>query len=195
MLLCKVIFFCYYCGVKLFDNIKEKLGTFNLQKELSNSQREVSVQNFDTAKVVGFIFDAEDSSKYQESVKFIKSIKKKGIKVFGLGVISSSENIDALPHEANMRYFSLEEINWYGKPNGKFVDDFLSINFDMFLDISLIEHFAISYIFASAKASYKIVNSGDKAEYADFVIAVDNENSVKNFTDLIVHYLESMRIK
>ncbi len=180
--------------MKSIENIKEKFGNFILKKELSKLNRQTKIQNFTTAKVVGFIFDARNIDTYKASVNFMDFVNKQGADVNGLGIVDTTEQKEALPYKGNVNYLSLDTLNWYGKPQSEPVSDLLRVKFDILVDISMSDMFAIRYIFATSNSIFKITNLGSKAKYADFVIEINNNETVENFTKHIIHYLDSIKI-
>lgn len=180
--------------MKSIENIKEKFGNFILKKELSKLNRQTKIQNFTTAKVVGFIFDARSMETYKASVNFMDFVNAKGINVHGLGIIDNINQKDALPYKVNVNYLSLDTLNWFGKAQSESAGDLLRAKFDILVDISMLDMFAIKYIFAMSNSIFKITNLGSKAKYADFVIEIDNNESIENFTKHIIHYLDSIKI-
>ncbi len=180
--------------MKFIDKIKDKVADFVLNRELLKQERHSYIQNFDSARIIGFIFDARENSEYEASMRLINFAKEEGLEIYGLGIINSIEQINALPHKENITFFILNEKNWFGKPDSKWVTDFLKITFDIFIDISMYDVFSLKYIFACANAKFKITNSGEKSKYADFVLEIDNNQTIDNFTKNIIYYLNSITV-
>lgn len=163
-----------------------------LRKELSKVKRVTSFQNFSSASNVGIICYSDDGSFNKESCKFIDFIKQKGLNVYGLGISPQKDLITSSPHIANFEYFGLDEVNWYGKPIGDDAIDFVKQKSDILIDISMADFYAVKYIFATANSKFKITSSGEKEQFADFVIQSDE---IKIFTKNVVRYLQSIRVE
>lgn len=181
--------------MKIISNIKEKAGIIALNKELSSFKRETSIQNFETAVTAGFIFNADDREKYQKTKDFLTYTEKKDIRIFGIGYTVKSDQIAYLPYKDGVKYFGLNEINWFGKPTNPVVSDFLKRKYDLLIDLTQADLFPLHYIFALSGAKFKITNNGVKAKYADFVLQLENTDKLDTFIEQIKHYLESIKIK
>ncbi len=131
---------------------------------------------------------------YKASVNFINFVNKQGTDVNGLGIVDNTEQKDALPYKVNVNYLCLDTLNWFGKPQSESVRDLLRAKFDILIDISMLDIFAIKYILAISNSIFKITNLSSKAKYADFVIEIDNNGTVENFANHITHYLNSIKI-
>jgi hypothetical protein len=181
--------------VKIIDNIKEKVGILTLNKELKSLKRNITFNNFVSAKTVGVIFDTIDRNKYQQSKDFIEFIEKQNIRVFGIGIASKNDQIAYFPYKQGVDYFGLNEINWYGKPVNPVAADFLKRNFDILFDISQSDIFSIQYLFSLSVAKFKITNNSAKSKFADFVLQIDNNVQLQNYIEQIKHYLGLIQIK
>jgi hypothetical protein len=181
--------------VKIFDSIKEKAAIISLQKELKAHKRNPAFHNFESATTVGFIFDAVDRDKYQFAKEFIDYVEKLNNRIFGIGFASKSDQIAYFPYKQGIDYFGLNEINWYGKPTNPVVTDFLKRNFDILIDLSLSDIFPTQYLFSLSNAKFKIVNTSEKAKYADFVIELKNTAKLDNYIEQIKHYLKAIQSK
>jgi hypothetical protein len=181
--------------VKVLDNIKEKLATISLQKELKATKRSVAFNNFESSTTVGFIFDATDKDKYQLSREFMDSVGKLNNRIFAIAFASKSDQIAYFPFKQGVDYFGLDEVNWYGKPSNPVINDFMKRNFDILVDLSLTDIFPIQYIYSLSNARFKITNKSGKARYADFVIEVGNSGKLVDYISQIQHYIKVIKAK
>lgn len=162
---------------------------------MSSKKRDISFQNFESASIAGFIFDADDREKYQHAKDFIAFVEKKNIRIFGIGYAAKSEQIAYFPYKNGVSYFGLDEINWYGKPSNPVVKDFLKRRYDILFDLTMVDLFPLHYIFALSNAKFKITNNGVKSKYADFVLQIENTEKLNSFIKQIKHYLEAIKVK
>jgi len=181
--------------VKIVNDIKDKAGIMALNKELKSQKRTTAINNFETAGIAGFIFDAVDRDKYQRSREFIDFVEKKNTRIFGIAFASKSDQIAYFPYMNGVNYFGLDEVNWFGKPINPVVGDFLKRKFDILIDLSQSDLFPIHYIFALSDAKFKITNDSIKAKYADFVLQQSNNEKLESYINQIKHYLEAIQIK
>lgn len=166
-----------------------------LNNELSKLKRTVSIQNFNSASIVGIIFYASHKNRYKKACDFIDFVKNQGLKVYGIGIVDKEAEIVHYPHVDNVNYFGLDKVNWYDKPTNKKLTDYCKIQYDILIDISMSDVFTVKYIFAKSNSIFKITNSGAKEQYADFVIQLQNSDKIEDYIKYIIHYLQSINIK
>ncbi|RLD75289.1 MAG: hypothetical protein DRJ10_15535 [Bacteroidetes bacterium] len=182
--------------MNLISKVGNKIGSFVLDKELKSRIRPVAFNNFNSATTIGFIFDAENKEYYSAAKEFMNYAEERGdIKVFGLAFVSKRDLIGYLPYRKGVDYFGLDKRNWYGKPLDEGIEEFIERPFDILIDISLSEIYAIEYIFALSKAGFKICNNSSKAKYADFVLELDQADDIDLFIEQVKHYLETIEPK
>lgn len=181
--------------MKILTNIKDKAGILALNKELKSQKRTVAINNFETANIVGFIFDAVNRENYQLSKEFIDYVEKRNTRIFGIAYAEKSDQIAYFPYRNGIDYFGLDEVNWYGKPINPSVPEFLKRKYDILIDLTKCSLFPLHYIFAMTNAKFKITNDSINAHYADFVIQQKNSEKLENYIGQIKHYLEAIQIK
>lgn len=181
--------------MNLISKIGNKIGSIILEKELKSRRRQVVYNNFSSASTIGFIFDAENKEYYFAAKKFMNYVEERGIKVFGLAIVSKSDLIGYFPYKKGVDYFGLDKQNWYGRPKDEGIEEFIEHPFNILIDISLSEIYAVEYIFALSKARFKICNNSTKAKYADFVLELDRIDDLELFIEQVKHYLETIETK
>ena len=181
--------------MKLISDISRTIGQFVLNKELKPRNRPVVYNNFVSSSTIGLIFDAEDKSHLKLAKEFMNYIEERGIKAFGLALVSKSDIIGYFPYRKGVGYFGLDKLNWYGKPLDEGIEEFIERPFDILIDISLSETYPIEYIFAMSKAKFKICNNSLKEQFADFVLKLEKPHDLELFIEQVKHYLETIETK
>lgn len=114
----------------LIADLKRKLFQRKLEKELATRRTKQVVRSLhpETAKhlAVLFLADNADDRKLVEKLKTER--RKNGLQTRLLGYFSSPVNGNG---SYNFPYFTVKDLNWYGVPQGKEVEIFLSDRSDL----------------------------------------------------------------
>lgn len=172
--------------------IKEKIGSIVL-KNKTKSNRKRGVYNFETAKKVGLILNANNQATYETAREFMKYIQKFGANAASIGFVDSQEVLNFYSRQIGMDYFSKKNLNWYGKPKNPKVLDFIQMDFDILIDLSLKDYFPIQYIVAASNAKFKIGRFKKDKSYYDLMIDISENNSLDFYIEQIKHYLSILK--
>lgn len=178
--------------MSFISNIKLSIGINILRSKLKKLKRERGVFNFDNAKTVGLVFNATKQESFDIANEFVKFLELKTITVKTLGFVDSKEVLEFYRETVNTKYFSKKNLNWFGKPKNENVDKFINQNFDILIDLSLIDEYPIVYISALSKAKFKVGRLTGKEEYLDFMIDISKKPEYKYLIEQIKHYLLSL---
>jgi len=179
--------------VNFITNIKQKIGYYILRKNIKNSKRKKAFFNFDSAKTVGIIFDASHQDSYLIAKSFMANLDKKNIKVEAVGYVKTKEAISYFPHHEGIFFFSIKEANWYFKPSYQEIIEYSKKSFDILIDLSMSDLLQIKFIIGLSNARLKIGRGAENQEFYDIIINVDQNKSLKEFIDLINHYMSVLK--
>jgi len=179
--------------VSFITNLKQKIGYYILRKGIKKSKRNKAFFNFDSAKAIGIIFDASHQDSYLIAKSFMADLNLKNIKVDALGYVKTKEAISYFPHHEGIFFFSIKETNWYGKLNYSEVDEFAKKSYDILIDLSMSDLLQIKFIIGLSAAKLKIGRGIDNQEFYDIIINIDQNKSLKEFIDLINHYMSVLK--
>ncbi len=176
--------------MKAFHSIRLSFASYQLNKEVQRLKRRRGDLHFDRAKSIGLLFDPTEEADFELVKKFIKYIRdyKKQVKSIGF------YNLKQVP---SMQYSKLEydfisqkELNWWYKPTEDFIPAFLEEEFDILINLSLKNHFPITYMAALSRAKVKIGPAGEGNEkFYDIMIDVGEEQQLKFYLKQLDHYL------
>ena len=172
-------------------SIQSLIGNYLLKKEMSKQHRQVVVSNLGTANKVGIIYYAEDEGTYKVVKEFVKSLREEGIrKIRAIGYVDKKEVPEHFPVKLEFDYFSKKDMNWYQKPSGVVVDNFLQEDFDILIDLSVDDHYPLKYLLARSKAKFKVgkQNEGKNAIF-DMRIELEQVKSLRFLITQLSHYL------
>ena len=174
----------------LFRNIRYKIGNFYFNKELSSLRRKKITTNLSKAKYIGILYTVGNEKQYVQICNFVKTLQDERKEVKALGYIEDKE----IPHFCYPKiaydYFTLNDLNWFLKPSNTFVADFLNMEFDMLIDLSIDSCFSVQYIAGISKAKFKVGRYGiNPLNFFDLMIQVENNIKLEDYLKYIRHYL------
>lgn len=144
----------------------------------------------DNASEIGILFSIDDIEIYNRVRKYVKYLQERGkaVKVLGFS------NEKSVPHFCHPKlsydYFSLRGLNWYGRPTGQFVEDFISFEFDLIINLDINDAAPLRYISGLSRAHLKVgVFKENNARFYDLMIRLQDEDTLPDYIKLVNHYL------
>jgi len=172
---------------------KVKLFFLNraIRKALRLRNRKVQIFNLDQAKSIGVVYDASTENDYSRAAGLIRHLNAQGKTVKSIGLVKHKERPHYLPTKLSYDFITLKEINWYGKPNGQFVNDFIDYPFDILINLDLPLNDSLRYVIHLSNAKFKIgLYNEDYKDIYDFMLEGIEPNKVSLFIKELLHYLE-----
>ena len=160
------------------------------QKRLTRKRK---VCNFKDAQSIGIIFHCENSHMFETVHNFVKQCTDQGKEVFAIGYVPEKKVPDNYLLRKSLRFFSLEDLNWYKKPTPSFVGDFINTQFDLLIDLSMSSSFPVEYIRALSKAGFKTGKQSEESDHLDMAIVVKENLDIDYLVQHIVHYLNIIK--
>ncbi len=164
--------------MKIVEDFKHFIGKRAINKKVARTKRVVKVCNLNNAKTIGIIFNANHIISYEIIKDFTKHLSEKGIDYNALGYVNDKELIDHYLYRKGFDFITKAQLNWYYKPSGSVVDDFVKKPFDILISLSLEKSFPIDYIVAASKAKFKVGKLIENVSYTDLMIDMEKENQV-----------------
>lgn len=183
--------------MRLFDRIKEWLGMRRLLKETLPDRKPVP-RNLAHSVKIGIVYLAVDEKAHSDVRNYVKKIKDE----IGLHKIQCLGYSDekALPAFLNARLnfdaFCQKDLNWYRIPGGNTVNNFITEEFDILIDLTLEDYLPIQYIVAKSKARFKVgrFTEGNK-RFLDMMIDIAGANSLPQLISHVDRYLLMINAK
>lgn len=173
----------------MFSNLKLKIGLSRLKKQLKGHKRQKMVYNLETARRIGIVSNATSSIVFEQTMQLATFLNSKHIDVSLLVFCPEKEVPQKYYLRKNVVVFNKKELNWYGKPLHPAVDDFISSNFDILIDLSLQEIFSLRWIASLSKAKFKVGTLQYFANPNDMVISLKKEQGIEILIEQLKHYL------
>jgi hypothetical protein len=157
-------------------------------------QREQRSVPFSEAKTIGILYDATSERDYELVKKFVKEIREQKKDVIALGYYNAKELPDTRFVKLGLDFFTKKSLNWHMKPHHTAISNFINVKFDILINLNIEKNFPLKYIFAKAKAKFKIAKYDKKnSVYCDMMIHTEESVSLGKFIELVVHYLNQLR--
>ncbi len=143
---------------------------------------------------IGILYDASEEENYHVVYNFVRTLIEQQKKVKALGYVNET----IIPHYCHPRlsfdYFTLKDLNWYKKPIGHFVKDFVSNEFDMVINLDVNNLNQLTYITGISAARFKVgrFNDGNKDSF-DLMIDLKDPTNIEILLKEINHYLTILR--
>jgi len=181
--------------VSILKKIKSSIGQFFLKKDLQKSNRIRKPMSFSNVKTIGLLYIVPEEHIFPVITEFVKFLQDNNKIVKALGFT----NTDYIPHycfpKLTYDYFTKKNINWYGKPTHKFVDDFVNTDFDLMIDLHTSGNFTIQYIGYLCQSKFKVGKmSPPNLNNYDLMMNVAEEIELKEYIEQIKHYITQINI-
>jgi hypothetical protein len=178
--------------MSVLRKIKDFIGNILLQQELKSlgRERKATKFKFEEAKTVGILFDAASAEDFELVKRYVAYLREHNKKVKVIGYFKSS-GVPALTYaKLDFDFFSSKEMSIMGKPSPVFVRNFIEEEYDLLIDLNINDHFALKYIAAMSKASFKVGKyEEDDIPIHDMMIDSDHTKTVKYFLRQIDTYI------
>ena len=171
--------------------ISQNIGYKILSKRFKKSNRNKSVQDFETANYAIIVFDTLLPNSFAPIKEFSKFLHKQGIKTSILGYVTQKETPQEMLLWSNVEFINQKDTNWYGCPKGLVTDNYFSKEPDILFVLSFNENLSIEYLTQLSKAKFKIGYYTKKNNDLDLMInPVKSECEVSFFIEQVKHYIE-----
>ncbi len=177
---------------KVFDKIREKAGSYFLNKELSKTERSPKVYNYTDATKIGILYKVVDDKMYQSVKQFVKHLKEEeGIrKIMALGYVDEKEVPYEYQSKLEFDYFCRKELNKFGKPGGITVNNFIEEEYDILIDLTIEQCLPLRFVLLNSQARFKVgLYSEENQSYFDMMLSIDQLNNIEQLIQSINHYL------
>jgi len=180
--------------VRIIEKLKNKIGFYYLRKESLKYRKNKQTVNINDAKSIGIIYKVTDENLNKEVVGFIKLLQNKNIDVYGLGFVDYKN----IPHycypSLKHIFISKNKINWYYKAKGNEINDFISKDFDILIDLTMDLYLPGQFILSQSNARFIVGKYHENTEhYYDMMLKVDSGISIKDYINSIVDYLKIIK--
>lgn len=161
--------------MNLAGNFKKNIGEFVLRKQTKHLKRKTVSCNLHEAKKIGILFNATHLVSFEIVKDFVKHISTSANEIIVLGYVDSKQMIDHYLYRKGFEFFTKNDLNWYEKPEGEAVSNFISEKFDLLIDLNLEDSFPMKYILSLSHSQFKTGRFTDKHNLLDLMIDIESE--------------------
>ncbi len=170
--------------------IKEFVGNYFLNRELKRFSRNKKLINYSDIKDIGILYTLDNDDTYNKVSDFVGKMKNDNKRPKALGFIKNKKISEKFLPKLSFDFFSENDLNWYKKPDNKYVKDFVNKEFDLLINIDFENIFPIKYITAKSKAHLKAgLYKEQNSKYFDLMIKMDKSKDFDEFFTQVIHYL------
>jgi len=167
-----------------------------INKDVRKLKRNVQIFNLSQAKSIGVVYNASTENDFGRAAGLIRHLQAQDKYVKSIGIAPYKVKPHYLPTKLSYDFITLEELNWYRKPQGKFVDEFINYEFDVLIDLNLKGDNSLRYVTSLSKAKFKIgLFNEEHQDIYDFMLEGIEAGKVSLFIKELLHYLEIFNSK
>ncbi len=181
--------------MKLFKKIRKNIGYWVLERRIKKIKRKRSFYNFNTARKIGVLFNATHQETYLKAKSFIASLRSRGIKVYGLGMVKNQEAIGYFPYQEDINFFAISKLNFIFHPVNSDAEAFINQPMDILIDLTQNDQLPLQYVSGLSIAHFKIgANSSGNSPYYDFVLNIGENKSLDFYLQQLEHYMGVLKV-
>lgn len=159
-----------------------------LSKLLATQKRQRKIHTLDSARTIGFLFDASSDTTRREVATFVGKLEKNGKKVQLLGFFNTKQPPENQPFDTVF----LKETTWVGLPKSDKALAFAKEKFDLLLSFNPEEHPTLEYLAVASPAAMKIGLATSHANDFDIQLETPEGKGVNFFTEQLSIYLDKI---
>lgn len=182
--------------MSILNSIKHSIRQYTLRKITSSQTRKRKLINLKKAGFIGVLFEVHDDISYQHVHQYIQSLQDMKIKVKAVGYVREKHLAARFLTVLSFDFVYEKDLNWYGKPKSKRVEEFWQTEFDICINISSPDCFPMKYIACKSLAHLKVgpFTEPDK-EFYDLLIHPSGNHDQVRFLGQVNEYLSILNPK
>lgn len=161
-----------------------------LKQDLSNTRRQILLQDFSAVKKVGLVYDATDYDMITSVRDLENKLKQEGKSVSVFAFIQSEEK----KHEPFL--FTKKDLNWYGYPKKPQLFEFASLEFDIVFGFFNDLNSPLNVIFANSKSKMRIgVDYKQDVELFDIIVGTSSIQKNPDLVRTLMNFIISIKTR
>jgi len=174
-----------------WTSIRLKIGDYLLRKNRYRNKSKPHSLQFEQVLSVGLLCTIKEEKDLKIVMRYVKNLKERGIRsVEVLAYAPQKEVPEFLVKQQQLHYFGRKQRNWLFQPKGDAASTFLGNQFEVLIDLSEDNDFALRYVLAVTQARIKVGrDSAKRSEFYDLMIQVQPGKDLNYFIEQADHYL------
>lgn len=191
----QILCFLYYCRVKKLGFIQELIGKKIVSFKAKRHVRVTRAHNLDSAKTIGIIFDANDQNTHKKVVEFTDIlIKKHALHVETIGFVSNKNLLTVFQGQVGFLYCTKHDFSWYGTARSKFLQDFITKDFDILINTTTAPSYPFEYITQLSNAHFRVGQYTETTKNHDLMIDIRKDKTIEYLITQILVYLSMIQV-
>ena len=179
--------------MSFITDIKHLYGAWQLRRSDVEMRRKHQAFNLESAKRITILFDATEPDDIKLVKTFVGKLSNGKELVSALGFVDQKDKSFEHMSSLHFDFFSNTELNWYGKPEGMVIDNFLSEDYDILIDLSLKKFYPLTYLAVASPAKFKVGRCRNDISVYDLSIDNSKKQNLAYLIDKIDHYLNLIK--
>lgn len=179
--------------MSLITDIKHWYGNWKLKRSDLEKKRKRKVFNLASANKVTVLFDATEVKDIMRVKDFVNSLSAGKELVTALGYVNEKDKSFEHMSTLHFDFFSNTDLNWYGKPQGMVIDNFLKEEYDILIDLSLTNFYPLTYMAVASPSKFKVSKLRKDIQVFDLTINNEKDQSLEALIKEINHYLNRIQ--
>jgi len=175
--------------MKLLTDIKHWFGEWQLKRFDLELNRKRAVSNLKTAERITILFNATEPENIQKVNELVKTISTGKKLVSAMGFVNEQDISFEHMSTLHFDFFSNKDLNWYGKPQGMVIDNFIKEDYDILIDLTLTKFYPLTYMAVASPAKFKVGRCRNDIGVFDLSIDNSKDQSLEALIREITHYL------
>lgn len=167
-----------------------------LKNESSHLKRNKQVINIEDAKSIGVVYFLPEEAVYNTISKFVNKLQTAGKNVKALGYVESKQLTGQFLPKLSYDFLYPAGLGWNLKPTSTAARDFIATEFDILIDLSMIDLLPLNFITGLSKAKFKAgLQSRERSAHLDLMISLKEGDSLDELIKQTDHYLSIINRK
>lgn len=174
--------------------MKNFLSKIFINQRKKGNVRNKRFHNFRSAKSAAILFNASDTAVYSEAKTLLAYLGQIKIKTEGLGYADKEKIDNYYKTYTGFNFFCQKDFNYFGKPKGQNVKDFISQQYDILIDLSFSSDIHFSSICSLSKSSFIVGSVKGRISEFDLIIELKDDGTPSDYINQVKHYLETINV-
>lgn len=171
--------------------IRLKVGNTLLEKKLAKTTRKKSYSHIGLVRKIGIVWDASDISGFSYISQFVQKMHDRSIEVSIMGYFPGKILPDQYTAIRYFRCMKRDELNFFYHPVSQDASQFMSIPFDVLIDINFARILPLQCLTALSKASLKVgLANCENDRVFDLMIEMKDKSDISSYLEQVIYYLE-----
>lgn len=174
--------------------IKEKIFFHSLSSKKGNRISKYDFISWDMVKTIALINQGgSDIHHWEEQLKVYEQLKKMGKQVY-MYTYCNEKTVPNHLKDLHQKIITKKEVNWCGIPTQEVQKDIINQHFDIIIDLTKVAKRTTIYLLTIADVHMRIGKNDQHFQpYFDLLIDWKNDESVQDFMEHILYYLQIIK--